>query len=519
MLPKYSVVDLFAGPGGLSEGFAQVRDRDGNPFYEIVLSVEKEASAHKTLTLRSMVHQLNDDQLRLYRSTLNNEFSTRQNDRGPDIDWSEVFPDQWGKAQRVALQLELGTSQAESVIDERLDEIGEDYGGNTVLIGGPPCQAYSLVGRARNMGNPDYRAADDGRHYLYREYIRILDQLRPAVFVMENVKGILSSRVDGTPIFPMILEDLSQIAADERGYELITLTGVRQPTLLNEPRPQDFIVRTEDRGVPQARHRVIVVGIRRKDIGLAMPPEVRERGLLGTNISRAVVSDVLSGMPPLRSRLSRGHDSDENWTRVVGDTFERLLGEREIRDDPKLLSQLESAERDFKSQGPLPTREPRVLDEDLPPHLADWIRTPGLEVLPSHETRGHIPEDLGRYVFAAAFATAHKRSPKAHEFPKLLIPNHSNWDSGKFNDRFRVQRWDAPSSTVTSHISKDGHYYIHPDPAQARSLTVREAARLQTFPDDYLFLGNRTQQYVQVGNAVPAYLAFQIATEIAEQLP
>lgn len=121
--------------------------------------------------------------------------------------------------------------------------------------------------------------------------------------------------------------------------------------------------------------------------------------------------------------------------------------------------------------------------------------------------------DLRRYVFAAAFAEAFNRPAKGHADFSLsgLAPQHQNWGSGKFEDRFRVQLPELPATTVTSHIAKDGHYFIHYDAKQCRSLTVREAARLQSFPDTYLFLGTRTQQYHQVGNAVPPFLAHQIA--------
>ncbi len=138
----------------------------------------------------------------------------------------------------------------------------------------------------------------------------------------------------------------------------------------------------------------------------------------------------------------------------------------------------------------------------------------------NHETRGHIRADLHRYFFAAVFAKKNGRSPLLEDFPKSLLPKHKNAIAAlketKFNDRFRVQIAGRPSTTVVSHISKDGHYYIHYDSSQCRSLTVREAARLQTFPDNYFFEGERTEQYKQVGNAVPPLLAKQIAEIVAD---
>ena len=148
-----------------------------------------------------------------------------------------------------------------------------------------------------------------------------------------------------------------------------------------------------------------------------------------------------------------------------------------------------------------------------------WFSDARLHGVCNHATRSHIRADLHRYFFVAAFGCVHGRSPLLNDFPKALLPNHENVAEAlretKFNDRFRVQIANRPATTITSHISKDGHYFIHPDPAQCRSLTVREAARLQTFPDNYFFEGPRTQQYHQVGNAVPPLLACQIAGIVA----
>jgi DNA (cytosine-5)-methyltransferase 1 len=143
--------------------------------------------------------------------------------------------------------------------------------------------------------------------------------------------------------------------------------------------------------------------------------------------------------------------------------------------------------------------------------LQKWFVDKKLKGVTCHETRCHLESDLKRYLFAAHFLKENKRSPKLKDYPISLLPSHKNATSGKFEDRFRVQDPEKPATTITSHISKDGHYFIHYDPSQCRSLTVREAARIQTFPDNYYFWGNRTQQYHQVGNAVPPLLAKKLS--------
>ena len=508
MSPEIGVVDLFSGPGGLGEGFSAF-EPGGTPAFSIKVSVEQEKSAHATLRLRSF--------LRKFRHDWPPEYVEFLNGRIPEPDWGQLYPDKWKQAEQEAWRMSLGTPEASAALDRRIEEIRDDFDDRTLLIGGPPCQAYSLAGRSRNAGNASYIPHKDERHFLYREYVRVLDRLEPAVFVMENVKGMLSSAVKGDSIFHQVMADLRG-AGSRGGYHLHALCttegrkGGQKSALL----PSDFIVRAEEHGIPQARHRVIIVGIR-SDVASRLPSNF-EFGLVPRK-KRLSTGEALAGLPALRSGLSRG-DSAEKWRETVLDQSSKVC--KALGDTPLEAEISREVTRCCKawlsfSHEEIPPREGGAMSTDTCPNpapLDQWLRNPLVRIPANHSTRGHMDSDLGRYLFVSAFGKVAGRSPKASEFPADLKPNHRNWESGKFADRFRTQIRDRPATTVTSHISKDGHYFIHPDPLQCRSLTVREAARIQTFPDDYYFLGNRTSQYVQVGNAVPPFLAYQIAEVI-----
>lgn len=502
MPSTFGIVDLFAGPGGLGEGFASLETGGHFPF-RIGISVEREASAHRTLSVRAF--------LRAYRvkhGSLPEEFLNFHAGMMEEPDWAEVDAVLWAESVTEARCLELGTEAAAAAIDDAIIKLRQTCD-DTILIGGPPCQAYSLVGRARSRGKSGYIPEEDHRHYLFREYISVLDRLRPAAFVMENVKGMLSSTVESRLVFEMLMEDLASLGTGQgHHYELRAIRiGDGKATLQEVVQPSDFIVRAESYGVPQRRHRVIIVGLRSDLAAGASGARIPISGTIRT------VDGTIGNMPPLRSGISRAKDSAAAWQSEVMVSAKRLAKTKSGAGDPTL----QTAFRDVAELLMLGT-ESRRASKALPKgygtsndDLMRWLERPELSALAQHETRSHMAPDLARYLFAAVFGRVHHYSPKAADFPPTLSPDHKNWHSGVFNDRFRVQLADEPSTTVTSHISKDGHYFIHPDPLQCRSLTVREAARLQTFPDDYLFLGNRTQQYVQVGNAVPPFLARQIA--------
>ena len=506
------VIDLFAGPGGLGEGFSSLRASDGSALFKIRLSVEMDAYAHRTLLLRAFYRQFDPPNVPdCYYQYLRGEISLIQLER--------LFKDEAAVANEEAWQATLGKEDQDKV-SRRISSALRSNTANWLLIGGPPCQAYSLVGRSRIIGQKGIAEYEkDHRHFLYREYLRIIARHRPAVFVMENVKGLLSASIRGKAIFPLIREDLqdplrvfpelrSNSRRRELRYKLFSLVTAR--SLDADLKPGDFIVRAEEHGVPQTRHRVILLGIR-EHVDRFPNLLSRERA--------PSVKDVIADLPALRSRLS-AQDNAAAWELAIRQ-LSTLRSDKPTHNG-SLGAAIQQNLRNLKPK--LETGGRFIACRTAPNAHSEWYVDRRLRGICNHESRGHIPEDLRRYFFSAVFAGISKpaRSPVLKDFPRSLLPEHKNVAEAlagkKFGDRFRVQVGDSPSTTVVSHISKDGHYYIHYDPTQCRSLTVREAARLQTFPDNYFFEGPRTEQYKQVGNAVPPLLARQIAEIVAQLL-
>jgi DNA (cytosine-5)-methyltransferase 1 len=510
------VIDLFAGPGGLGEGFSALALPGGVPRFRIALSVEKDAAAHQTLELRAFFRQLvRPGSRKSYYQFLRGKITR-------DELFNE-FPIEANAARAEAWQKELASETQQDVIS-RVRGVVRGFP-ESILIGGPPCQAYSLVGRSRNAGNPRYRPQDDERHTLYQAYLRVLSQQWPCVFVMENVKGLLSARYDGQNVFTRILEDLreplkalklSSRSTNAHRYRILALASeVGEQTEAFEVESNDltrFVVKSERYGIPQRRHRVILVGIR-EDVLSTKGLGIRSRPVNTT-------AEALMDLPPLRSGISDS-DSGEAWSNAMSHVMREGWFKTLWTTDRAVSESIESAiAQALKAQR---GRGAEFVAGEASPGMArTWFRDAKLDGFCNHSTRAHMKEDLKRYVFASAFAGVHGRSPTLEEFPDKLLPDHRNVDQALegslFSDRFRVQPANRPSTTITSHISKDGHYYIHYDPSQCRSLTVREAARLQTFPDNYFFCGPRTAQYHQVGNAVPPLLAREIAYAISEYL-
>lgn len=409
-----NIVDVFSGAGGLTEGF---RYKD---YYNFICHIEMDKDACSSLELRNIYYYLKKE------NNLSPYFEYIQGKISRD-DLYSIIPSDLTKD---ILNIEISNDTIPSIfefIDQKLGN--NDLDG---IIGGPPCQAYSTIGRANN----ESKKHADTRIYLYKHYLDFLNRYKPKFFVFENVKGLLSFKdISGDLLFPKIISEFKK-----NGYQI-----------------HYKIINASEYGVSQNRERLILVGFR---------------------------NDLL---------LSECF-------------FEFLKNYKE--DAPNLKELFEDLPA--VNQGGKSNKYKKKASSEF---VRKYIRNEK-DVLIQHVARPHNANDLK--IYKLVLKAKNKGKNLTYTDIPAELQTHSNKNS--FLDRYKALNKDSLSHTIVAHISKDGHYYIHPDLQQNRSITVREAARIQGFPDSFYFEKSRTAAFRQIGNAVPPILAYKIASAIVDFL-
>jgi DNA (cytosine-5)-methyltransferase 1 len=398
---NFTFIDLFAGCGGFSEGFYQ----EG---FKSLLHVDFDEAACETIKERMRSYSYKED----------------------EINDSVICGDLTSKEVHKQIYKSIGKKQVD------------------LIIGGPPCQAFSSVGRAQDPNS----MKNDPRNYLFLSYLEILEKYKPKFFVFENVSGLLTAKPDKTFIFPEIIAHMSKYYNVCDDKNLVLLNSVHY-------------------GVPQIRKRVIIIGVR-KDLKIT-PEEVYKE-------------------------IKKTHYCPEMEAKGETKGLKKYLTVKDAISD-------------------LPARKPgegleeiAFISKDNGPYLKQ-IRASNFKMLFNHVARNHNSEDRERYKLLS------KNNWQLKNLAEVR-PDLIHHDPKHFGNRYTVQTYSKPGKTVVAHLYKDGNLFIHPDHKQERTFTVREAARIQSFPDDFKFVGSRTNQFKQVGNAVPPLMARQIAKAIKKFL-
>lgn len=409
-------IDLFSGAGGLSEGFIRAG-------FTPIAHVEIDKAASNTLKTRVAYHYLKNT----------NNFTKYIEYLKRSLTRAELYSLLPQEELDSVINLPIGENN--KLIFDKINDLRQDKSID-LIIGGPPCQAYSVVGRSRDENG----MKGDSRNFLFLEYAKFLEYYNPKYFVFENVLGLKSAKTSDGKSYLNMMIDLFEKKGYHTEYE---------------------VLEAKDFGVLQNRRRVILIGKRDGERGF-YPNFKKEE-------SSVLVSEIFKDLPELHAGTGKYYDTKY---KSYSGTY---LYESHIKSD-----------LDFTTQ---------------------------------HIARPHTDQDKEIYKIAVEKWDNNKQRLNYNDIPTEL-QTHNNRRS--FVDRFKVVAGDLPfSQTVVAHICKDGHYYIHPDKRQNRSLTPREAARLQTFPDDFFFEGvsdkpSRTAAYKQIGNAVPPLMAEKIAYRIKE---
>ena len=402
-MAKIKTIDLFAGCGGLTEGFAQTG------LYETQACVEWESAQCQNLTKRLLEKwKVEDAKQRVIR------FDIQRTD-----------------------ELLKGFSDSEYGESVGLDALV--FGNLDLVIGGPPCQAYSIAGRIRDENG----MKNDYRNYLFESYLKVVEHFQPKAFVFENVPGLLSAKPEDTPIVDLIQKQFS-----DAGY--VILSDLRKA-----------VVDVAEFGVAQKRKRVMILGLSRKEYG---------------ENAEALLDKFYQQVLPY---YKEGHAI----------TLRDAIG-----DLPGLY----------------PTEEVTMIDGRKTAHsLAD-------SPIKNHISRFQNARDIQLFAMLAKDIESGEEKYLSIDARKDLYTQYTGKTSNIH--KYNVLRWDEPSTTIPAHLCKDGLRHIHPDSKQARTITVREAARIQSFPDDYEFIGAMTDQFRMIGNAVPPEFARRLALAIDELL-